>query len=322
MEVTLAAWVALIAVIVVLLLLDLFVLHRGAHEVSIRSAAWSTAGFVAVAVAFGALLGMREGGNVAGQFFAGYLLEFSLSLDNVFVWALIFSAFAVPAAYQHRVLFYGIFGALVLRGAFVAAGSELLSKFEWVVYIFGALLLFSGVRMLRGTEPPDPKSSPPVRFLKRRVPTINGLMGAHLFVRERTVPDAQRPARKPMFGLWYATPMLAVLAVIEFSDIIFAVDSIPAIFGVTREPFIVFSATALALVGLRSMYFLLAGARDRFVYLDVGLAVILIFIGAKFILSSVIHIGVAFSLLVIVGVMGAAIGASLLRDRNGESNAR
>src|SRR3954465_2782771 len=211
MEVTLAAWVALIAVIVVLLLLDLFVLHRGAHEVSIRSAAWPPAGFVAVAVACGAVLGAREGGDVAGQFFAGYLLEFSLSLDNVFVWALIFSAFAVPAAYQNRVLFYGIFGALVLRGAFGAAGSELLSKFEWVVYIFGALLLFSGVRMLRGTEPPDPKSSPPVRFLKRRVPTINGLMGAHLFVRERTVPDAQRPARKPMFGLWYATPMLAVL---------------------------------------------------------------------------------------------------------------
>src|SRR3954449_9206677 len=311
MEVTLAAWIGLIAVIVVLLLLDLFVLHRGAQEVSIRSAAWSTAGFVAVAVVFGAVLGAREGGDVAGQFFAGYLLEFSLSLDNVFVWALIFSAFAVPAAYQHRVLFYGIFGALVLRGAFVAAGSELLSKFEWVVYIFGALLLFSGVRMLRGTEPPDPKSSPPVRFLKRRVPTINGLMGAHLFVRERIVPDAQRPARKPMFGRWYATPLLAVLAVIEFSDIIFAVDSIPAIFGVTREPFIVFSATALALVGLRSLYFLLAGARDRFVYLDVGLAVILVFIGLKFIVSDVVHVGTAISLLVIVGVMGTAIGASL-----------
>src|SRR3954469_5662943 len=150
MEVTLAAWVALIAVIVVLLLLDLFVLHRGAHEVSIRSAAWSTGGFVAVAVAFGAGLGAREGGDVAGQFFAGYLLEFSLSLDNVFVWALIFSAFAIPAAYQHRVLFYGIFAALVLRGAFVAAGSELLADFAWIVYVFGALLLFSGLRMLRG----------------------------------------------------------------------------------------------------------------------------------------------------------------------------
>src|SRR3954465_8804883 len=173
MEVTLAAWVALIAVIVVLLLLDLFVLHRGAHEVSIRSAAWSTAGFVAVAVAFGAVLGARGGGGVAGQFFAGYLREFSLSLDNVFVWALIFSAFAVPAAYQHRVLFYGIFGALVLRGAFVAAGSELLSKFEWVVYIFGVLLLFSGVRLLRGTPAPDPKRSRSVRLLRHYVPTTN-----------------------------------------------------------------------------------------------------------------------------------------------------
>src|SRR3954470_12806378 len=168
MEVTLAAWVALIAVIVVLLLLDLFVLHRGAQEVSIRSAAWSTAGFVAVAVVFGAVLGMREGGDVAGQFFAGYLLEFSLSLDNVFVWAVIFTAFSIPAAYQHRVLFYGIFGTLVLRGAFVALGAELLSRFEWGVYIFGALLVFSGVRMLRGTEPPDPHNSPAVRLLRRR----------------------------------------------------------------------------------------------------------------------------------------------------------
>src|SRR3954453_701736 len=169
MDVTLAAWVALIAVLVALLLLDLFVLHRGTEAVSIRNASWSTAGFVVAAVVFGAVLGMREGGDVAGQFFAGYLLEFSLSLDNVFVWALIFSAFMVPAAYQPRVLFYGIFGALVLRGAFVAAGSELLSKFEWVVYIFGALLSFSGLRMLRGTPPPDPKSSRAVRFLKRRV---------------------------------------------------------------------------------------------------------------------------------------------------------
>src|SRR3954467_13502660 len=189
MEVTLAAWVALIAVIVVLLLLDLFVLHRGAHEVSIRSAAWSTAGFVAVAVAFGAVLGAREGGDVAGQFFAGYLLEFSLSLDNVFVWALIFSAFTIPAAYQHRVLFYGIFGEFDLRGASVAAGAELLSNFEWVVYLFGGLLLFSGMRMLRGTDPPDPKSSAAVRLLRRYVPTTHRLVGAHLFVRDRAIDD-------------------------------------------------------------------------------------------------------------------------------------
>ena len=313
---TFGAWAALIAGLVAMLLLDLFVLHRGAHEVSIRNAAWSSAGFVAVAIAFGLLLGVKEGTDVAEQFFAGYLLELSLSLDNVFVWALIFSAFAIPAAYQHRVLFYGIFGALVLRGAFVALGAELLSNFEWVVYFFGALLLFSGVRMLRRSDPPDPRSSPAVRLLRRYVPTTQRLAGAHLFVRDDAVGDDAKPARRPLFGIWYATPLLAVLAVIEFTDLIFAVDSIPAIFGVTREPFIVFSATALALVGLRSMYFLLAGARDRFVYLDVGLALILIFVGVKFMVAEVVHISVHISLLVIVTVIGGAIAASLVRDRN------
>ena len=315
MDPTFAAWVALVGGIVVLLLIDLFVLHRGAHEVSMRNAAWSTAGFVAVSVAFGIALGFMEDVQVAEEFFAGYLLEYSLSLDNVFVWALIFSAFTVPAAYQHRVLFYGIFGALVLRGAFVAAGSELLERFEWVVYVFGGLLLWSGIRMLRGREEPDPQNSRAVKLLRRIVPTTAHISEAHLFVPARDVPEADRPERRPILGRWYATPMLAVLVVVEATDVIFAVDSIPAIFGVTREPFIVFSATALALVGLRSMYFLLAGARDLFVYLDVGLALILVFIGAKFMLSEVVHISVGISLGVIVLVMGTAIGASLLRSR-------
>ena len=281
MDVTLTAWGALAAGLVIPLLLDLFVLHRGAHEVSMRDAAWSTAGFIAISVAFGIALWLIEGRDVSAQFFAGYLLEKSLSLDNVFVWALIFSAFAIPADYQHRVLFYGIFGALVLRGAFVAAGAQLLSRFEWVVYVFGALLLWSGVRMLRGHREIDPESSFVVRLLRRHLPTTRHLVGAHLFVRARDVPADQRPDRPPLPGGWFATPMLAVLALIEFTDVIFAVDSIPAIFGVTREPFLVFSATALALLGLRSMYFLLAGMRDRFVYLDVGLAVILVFIGTS-----------------------------------------
>ena len=315
MHVTLLGWVALSAGLVSLLLLDLFVLHRGAHEVPIRNAAWSTAGFVGVAVVFGVVLGLREGGDFAGQFFAGYALEFSLSLDNVFVWALIFSAFAVPAAYQHRVLFYGIFAALVLRGAFVAAGAELLNAFEWIVYVFGALLLVSGLRMLRGTPSRDPKHSRAVRLLRRYVPTTNRLVGAHLFVRESHLDPDLKPGRKPLPGGWFATPMLAVLVVVELTDVIFAVDSIPAIFGVTREPFIVFSATALALVGLRSLYFLLAGARDHFVYLDVGLAVILVFVGLKFMLSKVVHLGVGISLLVIFGVMAVAIGASLRHDQ-------
>ena len=315
MEPTIAAWAALVGGIVVLLLLDLLVLHRGTHEISMRNATWSTAGFVAAGLGFGLVLWSAEGADVAQQFYAGYLLEYSLSLDNVFVWALIFSAFSIPAAYQHRVLFYGIFGALVLRGAFVAAGSELLRRFAWVVYVFGLLLLWSGVRMLRGDGEPDPQNSAALRFLRRRVPTTERLERAHLFIPHDETPEADRPDRRPLFGRWYATPMLAVLVVIETSDIIFAVDSIPAIFGVTREPFIVFAATALALVGLRSMYFLLAGARDRFVYLDEGLAVILIFIGAKFLLEEVVEIGVAVSLGVIVVVMSLAITASLLRDR-------
>ena len=315
MDVTITAWGALVAGLVALLLLDLFVLHRGAHEISMRDAGLSSAGFISAGVAFGVGLGVLEGSTVAGQFFAGYLLELSLSLDNVFVWALIFGAFSVPAAYQHRVLFYGIFGALVLRGGFVALGAELLQRFEWVVYVFGALLLWSGVRMLRGQREIDPERDPMVRLVRRRLPTTKGLRGAHLFVRARDVPVAERPDRPPIRGRWYATPMLAVLAVIELSDVIFAVDSIPAIFGVTRETFIVFSATALALVGLRSMYFLLAGMRGRFVYLDVGLAVLLVFIGAKFMLSEVVHIGVGISLLVIVVVMAVAIAASMRRAR-------
>src|SRR5919106_6848435 len=189
MDVTFTAWAALIAGLVVLLLFDLFVLHRGTHEVSIRNAAWSTAGFVAVSFAFGTALGLAEGSTVAGEFFAGYLLEYSLSLDNVFVWSLIFTSFAIPAAYQHRVLFYGIFGALVLRGAFVAAGAGLLNRFDWVVYVFGALLIWSGVRLLRGGREIDPESTFAVRLLRRRLPTTRDLQGAHLFVRARRTSD-------------------------------------------------------------------------------------------------------------------------------------
>jgi tellurite resistance protein TerC len=315
MDVTFIAWAALVVGIVVLLLVDLFVLHRGVHEISTRNAFWSAAAFVAIGVAFGIGLGIAEGEDIAAQFFTGYLLEYSLSLDNVFVWAVILGAYSIPPAYQNRVLLYGIAGALVLRGAFVAAGSELLARFEWVVYVFGVLLIYGGVGMLRGGEERDPSEGLIARVLRRRLPTTHGLIGARLFVRTRDTPESERPERRPFWGRWYTTPLLAVTVVIAATDVIFAVDSIPAIFGVTREPFIVFSATALALVGLRSLYFLVANARDRFVYLDVGLAAILIFIGAKFLLTEVVHISVGVSLVVIVGVMGTAIAASLLRDR-------
>lgn len=313
MDATLTAWVALVAGLVALLLLDLFVLHRGVQEVSMRDAAWSTAGFIAISVAFGIGLGILEGWDAAEQFFAGYVLEKSLSLDNVFVWALILSALSVPPAYQRRVLFYGVFGALALRLAFVAAGAELLAHFEWIVYVFGALLLWSGLRMLRGGRHLDAEARG-IGRLVGRLPTTKGYVGHHVIVRASDLPEEQRRER-PILGRWYATPLLAVVAVIEFSDLVFAVDSIPAIFGVTRDPFIVYSATALALLGLRSMYFLFAGLRERFTYLDVGLAVLLVFVGAKFMLTEVVEIRPVVSLLVIVAVMTVSIGASLFRDR-------
>jgi tellurite resistance protein TerC len=310
------AWIALVGAIAVLLVIDLVVVGRRGGEMSLRFASLASVVWVAIAFAFAGLLALLGESAAAADYTAGYLVEKSLSLDNVFVWALIFTAFAVPAAYQHRVLFYGVFGALVLRGAFVAAGAELLRRFEWVVYVFGALLLWSGIRLLRGKAEADPQSSRVFRLLRRRLPTTARYEGARLVVRSSDVPDADRPAgRPPMWGVWYATPMLAVLAVIEFTDIVFAVDSIPAIFGVTREPFLVFSATALALLGLRSMYFVLAGMRGRYASLDAGLAVILAFVGAKFLLTDVVEITVGASLAVIVGVLAVSIAVSVVQER-------
>ena len=200
MHVTLTAWAALVGGLVALVLLDLFVLHRRPEAISIRDAASSTAGFIAVSVLFGICLAIVEGAAVAEQFFAGYVLEKSLSFDNVFVWAVIFSAFAIPEAYQHRVLFIGVFSALVLRGAFVLAGNELLERLEWVVYVFGALLIWSGLRLLRRGTEYDPEASPALRFLLRTLPTTRRLIGPRLIVRASDVPAADRPPRRPLFG--------------------------------------------------------------------------------------------------------------------------
>ena len=221
----------------------------------------------------------------------------------------------VPPAYQHRVLFYGILGALVLRGAFMAAGAQLLNRFDWIVYVFGALLLWSGVRLLRGDREIDPESAPPSACCAAGSRPREACRARTCSCAHAAFPTRSARRARPILGRWYATPLLAVLVVIEPTDVVFAVDSIPAIFGVTREPFIVFSATALAILGLRSLYFLLAGMRDRFAYLDTGLAVILVFIGVKFLLTDVVEIDDGLSLAVIVLVMGAAIGASLLQER-------
>jgi tellurite resistance protein TerC len=296
--VPLLAWGAVAALIVAMLLLDLLVFHRDAHEVTMREAATSSAMWVALGLAFGAVVWMVWGGDRAGEYYAGYLIEKSLSVDNIFVFALLFSFFAVPAAFQHRLLFWGVLGALVFRGLFIAAGAALLENFHWVIYVFGGFLVWTGVRMARhGDAEVHPERNPVLRLLRRVMPVTDAYVGTRFFVR--------RDHRT------WATPLFAVLVAIETTDVLFAVDSIPAIFAVTDEPFIVFTSNAFAILGLRALYFLLAGLMDRFVYLKYGLAAILVFVGVKMLLVDVWHIPIALSLAVIAAVLGVSVALSL-----------
>jgi tellurite resistance protein TerC len=297
-DVPLWAWGAVGALIVAMLLLDLFVFHREAHEVTMREAATSSAMWVALGLAFGAVVWMVWGGDRAGEYYAGYLIEKSLSVDNIFVFALLFSFFAVPAAYQHRLLFWGVLGALVFRGLFIAAGAALLENFHWVIYVFGGFLVWTGVRMARhGDAEVHPERNPMLRLLRRVMPVTDSYVGTRFFVR--------RDRRT------WATPLFAVLVAIETTDVLFAVDSIPAIFAVTDEAFLVFTSNAFAILGLRALYFLLAGLMDRVVYLKYGLAAILVFVGVKMLLVDVWHIPIALSLAVIAAVLGVSVALSL-----------
>ena len=300
MDVPLYVWAATLGAIAAMLALDLLVLHRDAHEVSMREAALTSSMWVALGVLFGVGVWVVAGGEYAGEYFAGYLIEKSLSVDNIFVFALIFGYFAVPAKYQHRVLFWGVVGALVMRAGFIAAGATLLDRFSWTVYVFGAFLLVTGVRMARQRdEHVDPGRNPLLRLLRRRVPMTDGYEGQRFVVRRA--------------GRLLATPMLAVLVVVETTDVVFAVDSIPAIFAVTDEPFLVFTSNAFAILGLRALYFLLAGMITRFAYLKIGLAAVLAFVGLKLLLTHVVHLPIWLSLGVIAGILGTALVASLVR---------
>jgi len=299
-DVPLYLWFLVMGGIAAALAVDLLVLHKDAHEVSMREAALTSAAWITLGLSFGVGVWWFAGADRAGEYYAGYLIEKSLSVDNVFVFALLFSYFAVPAKYQHRVLFWGVVGALVLRAGFIAAGAALLEQFHWVIYVFGALLVVTGVKMLRSTgHSVDPGRNPVVRVLRRRVPMTDEYHGQRFLVR-----DGVR---------WVATPMLAVLVAIETTDVVFAVDSIPAIFAVTDEPFLVFTSNAFAILGLRALYFLLAGMMDRFIYLKTGLAAILLFVGAKMLLTEWWHIPIGVSLGVIAAILAAAIGVSLHR---------
>lgn len=298
MDVSLVGWLALTGAILVMLAIDLF-FHREPKPIAFKeAAAWSVL-WVVIALVAGGVIGAIYGSEFWWQYLSGYLIEKSLAVDNVFIWALIFSYFAVPSRLQHRVLFYGVLGALVFRGVLIAAGSVLLASIWWMIYAFAIFLIFTGIKMLQHrNEELDIENSRALKFVNRFIPISTTYEGEKFFVRQN---------RKLT-----ATPLFAVLLLVEIMDVVFAVDSIPAIFAVTEEPFIVFASNAFAILGLRAMYFLLSGLMDRFVYLKMGLAVIMLWVGAKMILShSVVKIPTAVSLGVIIAVLTVTIVASL-----------
>ena len=301
MNVELWMWLSVVGLILVMLLIDLFA-HRKAHEIAVKEAALWSVFWVTTGVAFGAWIWSYFGAEFGQQYFAGFLIEKSLAVDNVFIWAIIFASFAVPRKYQHRVLFLGVLGALVFRGIFIAAGAAILENFAWVLYLFAAFLILTGIQMLRKrSEHDDPSKSAFYRWFSRVIPSTKEYHGQKLTVR--------------VGGALVATPLLMVLVLIEFTDIIFAVDSIPAIFAVTSEPFLVFTANAFAILGLRAMYFLLADMMHRFIYLKTGLALVLIWVGIKMGLHDFVKIPTLISLGVIVLILTVAIVASFRKTK-------
>jgi len=320
-------YLATIGAFVAVLAVDLFVVDHKPHAVSIREAAYWVLFYVVLAVSFGIGVGLLAGGQYAAEFFAGYVVEYSLSVDNLFVFVIIMTTFAVPAIHQHKVLLFGIILALVLRGLFIAAGAAAIERFSWVFYIFGAFLIFTAIQLARHRdEEPELSKNPVLRLMERVLPTTQEYDGAKVVTRV----DGQR----------VVTPLLIVMIAIGSTDILFALDSIPAIFGITQEPYLVFTANAFALMGLRQLYFLINGLLDRLVYLSVGLSVILGFIGVKLILHALHEngidvaelgsgpwevlpeIGIGTSLAVIVVVLLVTVGASLAKVRRDPSAAK
>lgn len=295
-------WASFTAFVLVMLALDLGVFHRKAHAVGLREALGWSVFWIALALAFNAGVYFAFGARPALEFLTGYVIEKALSVDNIFVFLVLFSYFAVPAAYQHRVLFYGILGALVMRAGFILAGAALLAAFHWTIYLFGGILIVTGVKLLlQGDEEIDPERNPVLRLFRRLVPSAAEYHGPRFLVRQA--------------GRWVATPLLLVLVTIEATDVVFAVDSIPAIFAVTRDPFIVYTSNIFAILGLRALFFLLAGAMGKIHYLKPALALVLLFVGAKMLLADVYKIPIAASLAVITGLLGGAVVASLVRLR-------
>lgn len=310
-------WIAFLTLFLGLLMLDLSVLHRDSKTLSVRQALFWTGVWISVAMSFTGIVyglyehrwlgfvpgpGVADGTDAVVQYVTGYLLEWSLSVDNIFVIALIFSYLRIPPQYQYRVLFWGIVGAIVLRGMMIAAGTTLLHHFDWMFYVFGAILLLSALRMLRnGEDAHDVGNSFPARLVRRFVPVKAELDGSHFFVRED--------------GRLFATPLFVALVMVELTDVVFAVDSIPAILAVTRDPFLVFTSNAFAILGLRSLYFAVAGLMAMFRYLRYSLVLILAFVGMKMLLVSHFHVPNLVSLAIILGTLGLGILASVIATR-------
>jgi len=298
-SITVWLWVAFGTMVTVMLALDLGIFHRHAEVITVKDATIWTAIRVGIALFFGLGVFMLKGSTAGLEYFTGYLIEQSLSLDNIFVFVLIFSYFNVPSEYQHRVLFWGVLGALVMRGILIAIGAALLAMFNWVVYVFGAFLVVTGARLLvHREEPLEPEKNPVLRWVRRIIPVTADYHGENFFVMKN--------------GTRMATPLFLVLILVESSDLLFAVDSIPAIFAVTRDPFIVFTSNVMAILGLRTLYFLLAGIIELFKYLKVGLAVVLVFVGIKMLVTDVFHVPIGLSLGVVAGIIFLSILLSLL----------
>lgn len=296
-------WVGFNVFVLAMLAIDLGVFHRKAHTVSIREAtAWSVV-WVTLSLIFNYGVYHFMGPEKGLEFLTGYLIEKALSVDNIFVFVLLFSYFRVPAMYQHRILFWGILGALIMRGAMIGAGAMLISRFHWIIYVFGAFLVVTGIRMaMQGDEEIDPEANPILKLVRKFLPVTNHYHGQSFFVRE------ERHGRMKVV----ATPLLVVLILVETTDLIFAVDSIPAIFAVTTDAFIVYSSNVCAILGLRALYFLLAGVIHKFHYLKLGLSIVLVFVGTKMLIVEFYKIPIVVSLLVVAAVLAAAITLSLM----------
>jgi tellurite resistance protein TerC len=303
MDIPIWFWIGFSIFLVGILALDLGIFHRKAKIIEPKEALiWSGIWF-SISMVFAAIVFMWHGSQAGTEFLTGYMIEWSLSIDNVFVFVLIFSFFKVPAQYQYRVLFWGVVSALIMRGVLIGAGAALLANFHWIIFIFGGFLIFSGLRIaFHDDENANPNRNPMVRVFKKFVATSEEYDGQNFFTRKN--------------GKRLATPLLTVLIAIEATDLAFAIDSIPAIFAITDEPFIVFTANALAVLGLRSLYFALAGIIHKFIYLKFGLALILVFVGVKMLASDVYHMPAVLSLGIVLGILVGTVVASLMRPQD------